>query len=44
MSITFYFAQVIPVVKKVYQFQDLPLAYDRVTQGHLRGKLVIDMR
>ncbi|KAF3430289.1 hypothetical protein E2986_00320 [Frieseomelitta varia] len=36
--------KVVPVVKKVYQFQDLPLAYDRVTQGHLRGKLVIDMR
>ncbi|OAD57257.1 Reticulon-4-interacting protein 1, mitochondrial [Eufriesea mexicana] len=36
--------KVVPVVKKVYQFQDLPLAYDRVTQGHLRGKLVIDMK
>lgn len=35
--------KIIPVVKKVYQFQELPLAYDRVAQGHLRGKLVIDM-
>lgn len=36
--------EVVPVVKKVYRFQELPLAYDRVAQGHLRGKLVIDMR
>ncbi|KOC64323.1 Reticulon-4-interacting protein 1, mitochondrial [Habropoda laboriosa] len=36
--------EVVPVVKKVYKFQDLPLAYDRVAQGHLRGKLVIDMK
>ncbi|KZC06101.1 Reticulon-4-interacting protein 1, mitochondrial [Dufourea novaeangliae] len=36
--------KIIPVVKKVYQFQELPLAYDRMAQGHLRGKLVIDMR
>lgn len=35
--------KLIPVVKKVYSFQDLPLAYERVAQGHLRGKLVIDM-
>ncbi|XP_017875624.1 reticulon-4-interacting protein 1, mitochondrial [Ceratina calcarata] len=36
--------EVVPVVKKVYHFQDLPVAYERVAQGHLRGKLVIDMR
>ncbi|CAK9827719.1 Reticulon-4-interacting protein 1, mitochondrial [Anthophora retusa] len=36
--------EIIPVVKKVYQFQDLPLAYERAAQGHLRGKLVIDMK
>ncbi|XP_053973248.1 reticulon-4-interacting protein 1, mitochondrial [Hylaeus volcanicus] len=36
--------KVVPVVKKVYQFHELPLAYDRVAQGHLRGKLVVDMR
>ncbi|KAG7199587.1 hypothetical protein KM043_014193 [Ampulex compressa] len=36
--------KIIPIVKKVYQFQDLPLAYERAAQGHLRGKLVIDMR
>lgn len=31
--------KLIPVVKKVYSFQDLPLAYERVAQGHLRGKV-----
>ncbi|CAL7944110.1 unnamed protein product [Xylocopa violacea] len=36
--------KMVPVVEKIYQFQDLPAAYDRVTQGHLRGKLIIDMR
>ncbi|CAK9817971.1 Reticulon-4-interacting protein 1 homolog, mitochondrial [Anthophora quadrimaculata] len=36
--------EIVPVVKKVYQFQDLPLAYERAAQGHLRGKLVIDMK
>lgn len=36
--------QIVPVVQQVYPFQDLPQAYERVEQGHLRGKLVIDMR
>ncbi|KAF7385313.1 hypothetical protein V1477_000809 [Vespula maculifrons] len=36
--------QIVPVVKQIYPFQDLPAAYERVTQGHLRGKLVIDMK
>ncbi|XP_029052878.1 reticulon-4-interacting protein 1 homolog, mitochondrial-like [Osmia bicornis bicornis] len=36
--------KIMPVVKKVYRFHELPLAYDRVAHGHLRGKLVIDMR
>lgn len=36
--------KVIPVVKKVYRFHELPLAYERVARGHLRGKLVVDMR
>lgn len=36
--------KVVPVVRKIYSFDDLPLAYDRVAQGHLRGKIVIDMR
>lgn len=36
--------QLVSVVKKVYPFQELPRAYERAAQGHLRGKLVIDMR
>ncbi|XP_063982480.1 reticulon-4-interacting protein 1, mitochondrial [Diachasmimorpha longicaudata] len=32
------------VVKKVYPFEELPRAYERALQGHLRGKLVIDMK
>lgn len=33
-----------PVVKKVYDFQELPRAYQRVSEGHLRGKIIIDMK
>ncbi|XP_029155536.1 reticulon-4-interacting protein 1, mitochondrial isoform X2 [Nylanderia fulva] len=36
--------EIVPVVQQVYPFQDLPLAYEKMKQGHLRGKLVIDMR
>lgn len=36
--------QIVPVVQQVYPFQDLPLAYEKMRQGHLRGKLVIDTR
>ncbi|XP_011166443.2 reticulon-4-interacting protein 1, mitochondrial [Solenopsis invicta] len=36
--------EIVPVVQQVYPFQDLPQAYERLKQGHLRGKLVIDMR
>ncbi|XP_012537852.1 reticulon-4-interacting protein 1, mitochondrial [Monomorium pharaonis] len=36
--------KIVPVVQQVYAFQDLPQAYERLKQGHLRGKLVIDMR
>ncbi|KYN08499.1 Reticulon-4-interacting protein 1, mitochondrial [Cyphomyrmex costatus] len=36
--------EIVPVVQQVYPFQDLPQAYERMRQGHLRGKLVIDMR
>lgn len=35
--------KIVPVVQQVYSFQDLPQAYERLRQGHLRGKLVIDM-
>ncbi|XP_018352213.1 PREDICTED: reticulon-4-interacting protein 1, mitochondrial [Trachymyrmex septentrionalis] len=36
--------EIVPVIQQVYSFQDLPQAYERLKQGHLRGKLVIDMR
>ncbi|XP_015603922.1 reticulon-4-interacting protein 1, mitochondrial isoform X2 [Cephus cinctus] len=36
--------KLVPVVKKVYPFQELPKAYERVSLGHLRGKIVIDMK
>ncbi|XP_011311536.1 reticulon-4-interacting protein 1, mitochondrial [Fopius arisanus] len=36
--------KITPVVKKVYPFEELPRAYERATQGHLRGKLVIDLQ
>lgn len=36
--------QIVPVVQEVYPFQDLPLAYKKASEGHLRGKLVIDMK
>ncbi|KAL6255121.1 hypothetical protein P5V15_013451 [Pogonomyrmex californicus] len=36
--------EIVPVVQEVYPFQELPQAYERLKQGHLRGKLVIDMR
>lgn len=39
-----YFLQIVPVVQQVYSFQDLPLAYKRMKEGHLRGKLVINIR
>lgn len=33
----------IPVVEKVFKYSDTPLAYKRVQEGHLRGKIVIDV-
>ncbi|XP_023287518.1 reticulon-4-interacting protein 1 homolog, mitochondrial isoform X2 [Orussus abietinus] len=33
-----------PVVMEVYAFKDLPKAYERIARGHLRGKLVIDLK
>lgn len=37
-------SQIKPCVEKVYTFQDLPLAYERISQGHLRGKIVIQVK
>ncbi|KAJ8673591.1 hypothetical protein QAD02_004853 [Eretmocerus hayati] len=36
--------QIVPVVQEVFRFEELPQAYQRVSEGHLRGKVVIDMR
>lgn len=36
--------QILPVIHKTYSFEDLPKAYERVAEGHLRGKHVIDMK
>lgn len=33
-----------PVVKKVYEFDNIHQAYQRVSEGHLRGKIVIKMK
>ncbi|XP_063238794.1 reticulon-4-interacting protein 1 homolog, mitochondrial [Bacillus rossius redtenbacheri] len=35
--------KVMPLVEKVFKFEDLPAAYERVKQGHLRGKVVVAM-
>ncbi|KAF8781943.1 Reticulon-4-interacting protein 1 like protein [Argiope bruennichi] len=34
--------QVNPVIEKVYKFEDIPQAYEKVAKGHARGKTVID--
>ncbi|XP_046630199.1 reticulon-4-interacting protein 1, mitochondrial-like [Neodiprion virginianus] len=36
--------KIVPVIEKVYPFSELPQAYERVDKGHLRGKIVIDMK
>lgn len=35
--------QIIPVIDKVFQFEDVPSAFEKVEQGHARGKTVIQM-
>jgi len=35
--------QMKPVIEKVYNFNELPLAYSKILAGHARGKTVIDM-
>ncbi|GBN25008.1 Reticulon-4-interacting protein 1, mitochondrial [Araneus ventricosus] len=34
--------QVNPVIDKVYKFEEVPEAYEKVAKGHARGKTVID--
>lgn len=36
--------QISPVVEKVFPFTDLPSAYSRVNEGHLRGKVIISLK
>lgn len=36
--------QLVSIVQEVYSFKDTPKAYERVDKGHLRGKIVIDMK
>ncbi|KAK5646157.1 hypothetical protein RI129_004621 [Pyrocoelia pectoralis] len=35
--------QVTPTIHKVFQFNELPKAYEELNAGHIRGKIVIDM-
>lgn len=35
--------QVTPMIYKVFPFMELPKAYEALNQGHVRGKIVIDM-
>ncbi|KAK6187501.1 hypothetical protein SNE40_005510 [Patella caerulea] len=36
--------QIHPVVEKVFEFEDLPSAYEKIESGHSRGKTVIKMK
>lgn len=35
--------QIVPCIHKIFSFEDLPEAYKCAAEGHLRGKIVIDM-
>lgn len=37
-----FFFQIKPIVEKEYNFNEVPQAYDKVLNGHGRGKVVID--
>lgn len=36
--------QIAPVIEKVYSFEELPCAYDKVAAKHCRGKTVVNMK
>lgn len=38
------YLQIVPVIQEVFPFDALPKAYERVGEGHLRGKVVVNMR
>ena len=34
--------KIIPIIQEAFKLDDLPNAYDKVAQGNLRGKIVLD--
>ena len=34
--------KIIPVIQEVFKFSDLPKAYNKVSNGGLRGKIILD--
>ena len=40
----FSYFQLVPVIQEVFPFQELPKAYEKLSNGHARGKIVVDMR
>lgn len=42
LTVLYNFFQINPVIDKVYKFEEIPEAYEKVSQGHARGKTVID--
>ena len=34
--------KIIPIIQEVFKFSDLPKAYDKVSNGSLRGKIILD--
>ena len=34
--------KIIPLIQETFKLDDLPSAYDKVSQGSLRGKIVLD--
>ncbi len=35
--------QISPVIERVFSFDDVPCAFDKVQKGHNRGKTVVDV-
>lgn len=42
-EIEFNFFQIKPIVDQIYKFNEMPQAYERVENGHLRGKIVVEI-
>ncbi len=43
IAINYYPFQIVPVMHSVYKFENLPDAYRALEEGHLRGKVVVNM-